>query len=168
MGTCLFCSLLHSQLLGNYLLHSMSELAWTHESCKLQCCKHISCKVVKAFQKNPQSWYLRIKAEWVGDKLCFSFYPNVCAELLSCVWLFVAHGWWPARFLCPWNFSMQEYWSGWSLTTPGDLPDPGIKPTYLESPALADRFFTSPTWEALMSWLNFTWEILILTSLPMF
>ena len=104
MGTCLFCSLLHSQLLGNYLLHSMSELAWTHESCKLQCCKHISCKVVKAFQKNPQSWYLRIKAEWVGDKLCFSFYPNVCAELLSCVWLFVAHGWWPARFLCPWNF----------------------------------------------------------------
>ena len=35
---------------------------------------------------------------------------------------------------------------------PGDLPDPGIKPMSLTSPALAGRFFsTSPTWEALNS-----------------
>ena len=26
---------------------------------------------------------------------------------------------------------------------PGDLPDPGIEPTILESPALASRFFTT-------------------------
>ena len=32
---------------------------------------------------------------------------------------------------------------------PGDLPDPGIEPTPLMSPALAGRFFTtSATWEA--------------------
>ena len=32
---------------------------------------------------------------------------------------------------------------------PGDLPDPGIEPAYLTSPALAGRFFiTSATWGA--------------------
>ena len=25
------------------------------------------------------------------------------------------------------NFSRQEYWSGWPLPSPGDLPDPGLK-----------------------------------------
>ena len=47
----------------------------------------------------------------------------------------------------PWNvahqaflsfgFSRKEYWSGLPFPSPGDLPDPGIKPT---SPALAGRF----------------------------
>ena len=36
-----------------------------------------------------------------------------------------------------------------SLPTPGDLPNPGIEPTSLASPALAGGFFaTSTTWEA--------------------
>ena len=34
----------------------------------------------------------------------------------------------PARLLCPWGFSRQEYWSGLSCTPPGDLPNPGIEP----------------------------------------
>ena len=55
----------------------------------------------------------------------------------------------PARLLCPWGFSRQEYWRGHHALLQGDLPDPGIKPTSLMSPALADRFFiTSTTWEA--------------------
>ena len=37
------------------------------------------------------------------------------------------------------GFSRQEYWSGLPFPPPGDLPDPGIKPT---SPALAGTFFT--------------------------
>ena len=37
--------------------------------------------------------------------------------------------------------------------TPGNLPDPGIKPTSLISPALVGRFFiTSTTWEAQIRW----------------
>ena len=40
------------------------------------------------------------------------------------------------------EFSRQEYWSGLSFLIPGDLPDPGIEPTSLASPALAGRFFT--------------------------
>ena len=38
------------------------------------------------------------------------------------------------------GFSRQENWSGLPFPSPGDLPDPGIKPV---SPALAGRFFTT-------------------------
>ena len=38
------------------------------------------------------------------------------------------------------EFSRQEYWSGLSLPSPGDLPDPGIEPM---SQALAGGFFTT-------------------------
>ena len=45
--------------------------------------------------------------------------------------------------------SRQEYWSGLPCPLPGDLPNPGIKPTSLTSSALTGRFFTtSATWEA--------------------
>ena len=37
------------------------------------------------------------------------------------------------------GFPRQEYWSGLPFPSPGDLPDPGIKPM---SPALAGGFFT--------------------------
>ena len=47
------------------------------------------------------------------------------------------------------EFSRQEYWHGLLCPLPGDLPDPGIEPKSLRSPALAGRFFTtSVTWEA--------------------
>ena len=36
----------------------------------------------------------------------------------------------------------EEYWNGLPFPTPEDLPDPGIKPKSLMSPALASRFFT--------------------------
>ena len=63
----------------------------------------------------------------------------------------------------PWNiahqaplsmgFSRQEYWSGLPFPPPGDLLDPGIKPTSLVSPELAGRFFFNycTAWEA-SSW----------------
>ena len=45
------------------------------------------------------------------------------------------------------RFSRQEYWSGLPCPPPGDLPDSGIEPTSLTSPALAGGFFTSSaTW----------------------
>ena len=47
------------------------------------------------------------------------------------------------------GFSRQEYWSGLPFPSPGDLPNPGIEPTSLTSPALVGGFFTtSTTWEA--------------------
>ena len=41
------------------------------------------------------------------------------------------------------GFPRQEYWSGSLYPAPRDLPDPGIKPASLASPALADRFFNT-------------------------
>ena len=38
------------------------------------------------------------------------------------------------------QFAQQEYWSGLSFPSPGDLPKPEIKPT---SPVLAGGFFTT-------------------------
>ena len=47
------------------------------------------------------------------------------------------------------GFSRQEYWSGLPYPLPGDLPDPGMEPTSLMSPALSGMFFiTNTTWEA--------------------
>ena len=50
-------------------------------------------------------------------------------------------------FVTPWTvthqaplsmgFSKQEYWSGLPFPSPGNLPDSGVKPTSLRSPALA-------------------------------
>ena len=40
------------------------------------------------------------------------------------------------------EFSRQEYWKRLPFPTPGDLPDPGIKPKSLASLALAGRFST--------------------------
>ena len=61
-------------------------------------------------------------------------------------------------------FSRQEYWSGLPGSPPRDLPNPGMEPTSLMSPALAGGFFTTssrysgsapnPGWQATKSELS--------------
>ena len=59
------------------------------------------------------------------------------------------------------GFSRQEYWSGLPYPPPGNLPDPGIEPMYLESPALAGGFFTtSAAWEAHDDPWKWKWKLL--------
>ena len=42
------------------------------------------------------------------------------------------------------GFSKQEHWSGLPCLSPGDLPDPGIEPTFPVAPALqADSLLLS-------------------------
>ena len=58
-------------------------------------------------------------------------------------------------FVTPWTvarqaplsmgFSRQECWSGLPCSLPGHLPNPGIEPSSLMSPAMAGRFFTTST-----------------------
>ena len=48
------------------------------------------------------------------------------------------------------GFSKQEYRNGLSFPPPGDLPNPGIKPTSSVFPALARGFFTTaPLWNTM-------------------
>ena len=63
-----------------------------------------------------------------------------CAESLSHAQLFVTP--WTVAHQAPLSigFPRQESWSGLPFPSPGDLPDPGIKPRL---PALAGGFFTT-------------------------
>ena len=67
----------------------------------------------------------------------------VCVfDSLSCVQLFETP--WTVACLAPlcMEFFREEYWSGKPFLSPGDLPDPGIKP---RSPALqADSLLSEP------------------------
>ena len=70
----------------------------------------------------------------------------VCVYTLSCfsgVQLFVTLWTIACQALLLMECSRQEYWSGLPRPSPGDLPNPGIKPVSLSSPALAGRFFTT-------------------------
>ena len=76
-----------------------------------------------------------------------------CVCVLSCfsrVQLFETPRTVALQVLLSMGFFWQEYWSGLPFPFPGDLPNPGIKPVSLMSPALAGRFFTtSATWKAI-------------------
>ena len=67
------------------------------------------------------------------QKICCSGSRWMCVQSLSHVQLFVTP--WTVALQAPLSmeFSRQEYWSGLSFPSPGDLPNPGIKP---RSPAL--------------------------------
>ena len=73
--------------------------------------------------------------------------PPSCTCVLSClshVQLFETL--WTIAHQAPLSmgFSRQEYWNGLPFLPPGDLPNPGIEPESLPSPALTSRFST--TW----------------------
>ena len=98
----------------------------------------------------------RIWHDWATEHthtMCKIYmYLLVCCMLshFSHTWLFVIL-WTVARQVpLSMRFSRQESWSGLPGLPSGDLPNPGIKPASLASPALAGRFFTAgATWEAL-------------------
>ena len=60
-----------------------------------------------------------------------------CVQLFATPWTVVCQA--PLSM----GFSSEESWSGWPLPPPGDLPDPGIEPSSLTTPALAGEFFTT-------------------------
>ena len=79
----------------------------------------------------------------------------MCVKSLSPVQLFATP--WTVAHEAPLSmgFSRQENWSGLPCSPPGDLPDPGIKPTSLMSSELAGGLFIfNATWEALCKYCN--------------
>ena len=76
---------------------------------------------------------------------------KVKVKSLSRVRLFATPGTVACQAPLSTGFSRQGYWSGWLFPSPRDLPNPGIKSTFLMTPALAGGFFTScTTWEVLL------------------
>ena len=74
------------------------------------------------------------------------------------------HGLQPARLLCPWGFSRQEYQSGLPYPSPGDLHNTGIKPglphcrrilyyvSYTREPSLPSESPAKDKRELLIRW----------------
>ena len=62
-----------------------------------------------------------------------------CSVVYNCVTTWTGHCQAPLSL----EFPRQEYCSGLPLPTSGDLPDPGVEPTYPASPALLGGFFTT-------------------------
>ena len=73
--------------------------------------------------------------------------PTLCMWAFSHVRLFET----PQIVASVMGFPRQEYWSGLPFPSPEDLPDPGVEPVSLVSPALAGEFCA--TWEAHISTL---------------
>ena len=93
---------------------------------------------------------LRFEPHWSNGIIISIINGRACMlSHTSCVWFFVTL--WTVAYRNPLSmgFSRQEYWSGLPCPSPGDCPDPRIKPASLMSSALAGRFFiTSTTSEA--------------------
>ena len=72
---------------------------------------------------------------------CVCACVSACIVAQSCLTLVTP---WTVAHQAPLSmgFSRQEYWNGFSFPTPGDLPNPGIKPLSLATLALAGEFFT--------------------------
>ena len=80
------------------------------------------------------------------SRSCFSYYACVCVlSHFGHVWLIATLRTMAHQVPLSMGCSRQQYWCGLPCPPPGDLPDPGIKPVSLMSPALAGRFFTM-TW----------------------
>ena len=83
----------------------------------------------------------------LGNPSGVSFSTFTCAPVLfqsfRRVWLFATP--WTVALQAPLSMgvSRHEYWSGLPCPPPGDLPNPGIEPMSLVSPALAGGFFTT-------------------------
>ena len=94
----------------------------------------------------------------------------VCANLLQPCPLFATP--WTVAHQAPLSmgFSRQEYQSGLPFPSPGDLPDPGIEPGALMSPALqAGSLPAEPSWNRLLdsrsSQFQLSWVVTFLPTI---
>ena len=122
----------------------------TPPTARLACVCCVTSLPQRASASGRQHWS-RVEGCSTGRGCLFSGLPFHCGapvwllvitQLLSRVRLFVTP--WTIAHQAPLSmgFSRQEYWSGLPFPPPGDLPDSGIEPACLLSPALAGGFFT--------------------------
>ena len=102
---------------------------------------------------------LQIVSYGINNNEYFQLYPKDILTRLFSVWLFVTQSCptlcepmdWAHQTPLSMGFSRQEYSSGLSFPSPGDLPDPGIKPA---SPALQADSLSSESPGKPLSSLN--------------
>ena len=145
--SCTFCDfsgyIIVHQRLQESLLHAVSTLGpWLTEASSSSYCRwpwqgRGDTGGVTRVTSAHSSWVRAV----LSSAIAFGYLKSNC--VLRHVWLFVV----PWTVACQASLSMkysrQEYWSGLPCCPPGDLPNPGIKPTSLLSPTLAGGFFTS-------------------------
>ena len=104
---------------------------------------HFCLSTLTLFIDNTENSILFLKFQ-----MSFTIMFKSCVCLLShfsCVWLFVTLQTVAHQVPLSIGFSRQEYWNGLPCPPPWNLPDPGIEPASLTSPALAGRIFTTNT-----------------------
>ena len=77
----------------------------------------------------------------------------MCVWLLSCIWLCNPRDCNPPGSSVH-RILQAEILEWVAISSPGDPPDPGIKPVFPTSPALAGRVFTSAPPEKPSKWLR--------------
>ena len=85
------------------------------------------------------------RCTWLGSYYYIYYYTSTTSTacLLSCfsrVWLLATLWTIACQVPLSMKFSRQEYWRGLPFPTPGNLPDPGIKPASPASPTWAGGF----------------------------
>ena len=109
----------HQKFLSNRCNHHQNQISATEQSVRQRLISFL--------------WLLPIPMKSMGltKKPCPRPEYNLCYAVLSCSVMsdsWQPHGLQPARLLCPWGLSKQEYWSVLPCPPPGDLPQIGIKP----------------------------------------
>ena len=90
-----------------------------------------------------KTWVKHMDFKWNKEsirKFCH-FFHVMCPVAQLC--LFRASWTLAHQAPLPMEFLRQGYWSGGPCPTPGDLPNPGVQPMSLVSPALAGGVFTT-------------------------
>ena len=138
------CSYIHLFIPNVYLLHTCSVvrscLRFWCSSQQSRRCLPLGALYSSGRDRHKKT-FLKNNTYYVMCVCMLSLFSRVrlCANL----WAITCHA------SLSMGFSKWEYWSELPCPPPRDLPDPGIKPKSLRSPAQAGGFFTtSTTWEA--------------------
>ena len=126
---------------GIPLFHNFS-LNWTGSCCCCTCAtRRNHLKMVREGCLDMGNFDPASPSVQIGARCQFSHHSvYLCSVSQSCPTL-----WDPMDCSLPGSsimgFSRQQYWRRLPFPPPGDLPDPGIKPTSLASLSFAGRFF---------------------------
>ena len=89
------------------------------------------------------NWDLSLGSKTVQHRQINKCGPSILSHF-SQVWLFVNLWTVAHQASLSMGFSRQEYLSGFPFLSPGDIPNPGIKPTSLKSPARVGSLLLLP------------------------